>query len=368
MKNLIKTTIFRILLTALLFNVSYCFAENNAVNPSVSNLVLEHETNFGGAYMKMTIEDFNKAGFNFGDSVNVIFSNNRIIEDIPYYNGYYTQVGGILLVGYPGYPYIKIAKNYGNDVFDEFELTESVTATITLNQAKKYLTNQETFSLSYSKNREDYESNEVFANFRALKGGSLKENIFFRSASPCCNDYNRAPYVDRFMQKNLISFVLNLSDNSEEVIEYKKNNDFRTPYFNALNEHDRIAYVDVGANYMSDEYKHSLVRGLRELINHKGPYLTHCIEGKDRTGFVCILIENLCGATVDEMKKDYMITYQNYYGITAENNPDRYNAILELHFNSMYSYIQSLGGAKEYLKSGGMTDSEIVKLMYRLID
>ena len=119
---------------------------------------------------------------------------------------------------------------------------------------------------------------------------------------------------------------------------------------------------------MSDEYKHSLVRGLRELINHKGPYLTHCIEGKDRTGFVCILIENLCGATVDEMKKDYMITYKNYYGITAENEPDRYNAILELHFNSMYSYIQSLGGAKEYLKSGGMTDSEIVKLMYRLID
>lgn len=373
MNNLVKSTIFGALLAGSIFNIPGsdlrpCYAQECQADVSVSGLAVEHETKFGGAYLKMTMEDFYKAGFAYGDSVNVTFSNGKTIEDIPFYNGYYTNVGGLLIVGYPGYPYIKIAKNYGSDVFEEFELTNNDTATITLNQAKKYLTNQETFSLSYSKNRNDYESDVAFANFRAMKGGSMKENVFYRSASPCCNDYNRAPYVDRFAQKNLISFVLDLSDNAEDVAEFKKAGNFRTPYFDALNSHDRVAFLDMNANYQSDSFKHSLARGLKELSAHKGPYLAHCIEGKDRTGFVGILLEDLCGASVDEMKADYMITYKNYYGITAENNPDRYNAILNLHFNSMYSYIQSLGGAKEYLKSCGMTDEEIVKLMYRLID
>lgn len=373
MNNFVKTTLFGALLAGSIINISSaelrpCYAQECAAAISVSDLAIEHETKFGGAYLKMTIEDFNKAGFNYGDSLNITFSNGKKVEDVPFYNGYYTKVGGLLVVGYPGYPYIKIAKNYGSDTFEEFELNENVTATITLNEAKKYLTNQETFSLAYSKNRQDYESDVVFANFRAMKGGSMKENNFYRSASPCCNDCNRAPYVDRFLQKNLVSFVLDLSDSAEDIVEFKKNGNYRTPYFDALNSHDRVAFLDMGANYQSDAFKHSLVRGLRELIGHKGPYLTHCIEGKDRTGFVCILLEELCGATEDEMKTDYMITYKNYYGITEDNNPDKYNAIVNLHFNSMYSYIRSVGGAKEYLKSGGMTDAEIVKLMYRLID
>ena len=61
-----------------------------------------------------------------------------------------------------------------------------------------------------------------------------------------------------------------------------------------------------------------------------------------------------------------MITYNNYYGITKENDPERYEAIQKLHFDSMYSYICSLGGAKEYLISAGLTEEEITKLLNRL--
>lgn len=373
MNNFVKTTLFGALLAGSVFNISAaelrpCFAREIRVNPEVSHIAVEHETKFGGAYLKISIEDFKKAGFAFGDSLNIEFSNGIGVVDVPFYNGYYAGVGGLLVVGYPGYPFVKIARNYGNDTYEEFLLDDKVTAKISLHTAKKYLTNQETFSLSYSNNRSDYESDEVFANFRALKGGSMKENIFFRGASPCCNDCNRAPYVDRFIQKNRISFVLDLSDSAEDISNFKKDGNYRTPYFDALNKVDRIAFLNMGANYQSDGFKHSLIRGLRELIEHKGPYFTHCIEGKDRTGFVCILLEELCGASVDEMKTDYMTTYKNYYGITEKNNRDRYNAIVNLNFDSMYSYIRSLGGAKGYLKSGGMTDAEIVKLMYRLID
>jgi len=38
-------------------------------------LALQHETEFGGVYLKMTIDQFNALGFQYGDSVDVTFSN-----------------------------------------------------------------------------------------------------------------------------------------------------------------------------------------------------------------------------------------------------------------------------------------------------
>ena len=76
---------------------------------------IEHELEFGGVYVKMTIDDFNKLGYKYGDSIDVVFSNGLEFKDIPYYNGYYTANNEPLLVAYPGYPYIKITLNtYGH--------------------------------------------------------------------------------------------------------------------------------------------------------------------------------------------------------------------------------------------------------------
>ena len=52
------------------------------------------------------------------------------------------------------------------------------------------------------------------------------------------------------------------------------------------------------------------------MTEHSGPCLIHCVEGKDRTGFVCALMLALAGASAQEIIDDYMITYYNYYGIT----------------------------------------------------
>ena len=86
----------------------------------------------------MTIDDLNAAGFEYGDSVNIEFSNGYKLDGIPYYNGYYTQTGEPLLVAYPGYPYIKACINSGGDLFTDAKLTEDDTASVTL-AAKKFL-------------------------------------------------------------------------------------------------------------------------------------------------------------------------------------------------------------------------------------
>ena len=39
----------------------------------------------------ISIDDFNKLGFEYGDSVNVSFTNGYELTDIPYYNGYYVD-------------------------------------------------------------------------------------------------------------------------------------------------------------------------------------------------------------------------------------------------------------------------------------
>lgn len=45
------------------------------------------------------------------------------------------------------------------------------------------------------------------------------------------------------------------------------------------------------------------------------PILIHCNEGKDRTGFVCAVLEALCGASILEITEDYMKSFENYFEV-----------------------------------------------------
>ena len=71
-------------------------------DPVLKDCPVEHEEEFGGVYIKNTIDEFNAYGFDYGDSVSISFTNGYKLEDIPYYNGYYTRTGETLLVAYPG--------------------------------------------------------------------------------------------------------------------------------------------------------------------------------------------------------------------------------------------------------------------------
>ncbi len=328
----------------------------------------------------MTIDEFNAVGFEYGDSVDVSFSNGYQLKQIPYHNGYYVNVGDPLVVGYPGYPHIAIAINYGK-LWDEAGVQEGDTATITLAEKGTYLAEQEAFDIVYTNNRSDYASDEVFANFRALSGGKLLPTIAYRSASPIDNEYGRAPYVESLMKQLNIAYVLNLSDSDKEADAYIADSEQQgvdVSYFKDLRAAGLVGLLDLSASYPSQDYAAKLAVGLVEMSQHDGPYLIHCIEGKDRTGFVCILLEALTGATFDEMQADYMATYANYYGITKESDPDKYQAISGLYLNGMLSFLAGVDKnadlrsidyvepARQYLMYGGMTSEQIDALVARL--
>ena len=358
----------------------------------VENLELEHEQEFGGVYLKMTIDDFNAKGFTYGDSVDVEFSNGYKLEDIPYYNGYYVAAGEPLLIAYPGYDYIKAAVNYGEDLWDTAELQaelkaalksgkaedlwlsakleEHSTGTITLREKGKYLDVQEARDIQYYDEREKYDSDEIFANFREMTVGNLKEKTVYRSASPCDNQHKRAPYVDALIKEVGVNCILNLADNTTKIEKYIAADDFNSPYFLSLYKSGKVIPLAMAMNFSADDFKAKIVQGFTAMLDQKAPFLVHCTEGKDRTGFICMLIEALAGASYQEIVDDYMKTYDNYYKITEEKDKKKYDVILDMNLNDM---IKAVVGddkvdikkadlqayAKNYLIKAGMPSGKV---------
>ena len=349
---------------------------NDKKEPKLENSSIHHDDEFGGAYIDISRDDFNKLGFAFGDSIDITFSNNVKYEDVGYYSGYYVPAGQELLVGYPGYEYIKFCVNYGEDIYAKHNMDSNTKATITLHEAKKYLGIEETLSISYSDDINEYTSNEEFANFREIKTSHMKDNILYRGASPIDNRRKRASTVDKLLEDNGVQYVLDLADNRGTIDGFYAKEDFASPYFKSLDDANKVFPIGMAAAYKADDFSNKLKNTLLAILNNDGPYYIHCLEGKDRTGYVCMVIEALCGATYEELIGDYFITYKNYYGI--EKDTDKYDAIKELHIDEMIRYVFSfeksvnlLGAnyhskANDYLLNIGLTQEQINTLQTKL--
>ena len=217
----------------------------------------------------------------------------------------------------------------------------------------------------------------MFANFRSVKTTGIAENSLYRSASPCDNQHNRAPYVDALIKAAGVKCILNLSDNEEKLQGYIAAEDFNSPYFLSLYESGNVIPLALNMNYGSAEFREKAAAGFIEMTRHEGPYLVHCTEGKDRTGFVCVLLEALCGASYAEIADDYMITYGNYYGITQADDAERYGVIVENVLDPMVRSIVGedgadlasadlAGAARRLLLDAGMTEAQLNELKAKL--
>ena len=132
------------------------------------------------------------------------------------------------------------------------------------------------------------------------------------------------------------------------------------------------------SRYYRNEFAFTLADGLRKMLYMEGPVLIHCIEGKDRTGFVCMLLEGLAGATYQEIIDDYMTTYYNYYPGLLEEDRRLYECIKYTYMDDMIRYISGsdedadLSGldmrqwSRQYLYNAGLTEEELDLLEARL--
>lgn len=350
-----------------------CGCDSSAKKVAVTDLPIIHEDEFGGAYLAMTIDDLNAAGFQYGDSVDVVFSNGYELAGLPYYNGYYTHIGEPLLVAYPGYPYIKVGINNGADLWDIAQLKDDMTASVTLVERGKFADIQNARDISYVDDRSQFPSDEVFANFRSVTVGDIRPGVLYRAASPCDNQHMRATYVSDLIDQAGVKTILDLADNSDKIQDYIIADDFACDYFLTVYKAGNVIPVALNMNFESQEFKDKLVGGLDKLIEEDTPFLVHCTEGKDRTGFVCMLLEALCGASYVEIVDDYMITYDNYYKISKTNDVEKYEVIVADVLDPMI--VSVIGDetadpstadlsteAEEFLLEAGMSASDIAAL------
>ena len=337
-------------------------------NTKIAATVTEIEK-YGHASTDVLIEDFYKAGFKTGDMVTAIFNNGFVIE-APFLDGYYVDNGNPLVRAYPGHTNIAVCINYGklNQIAD-VEVGDKVT--IMLTGPEEYKLQYEIRKLERTNNRDDYSSDEVFANFRNITIGNLAKGILYRSSSPVNNELGRASYADNLIKTAKINTVVNLADSKENIESYIAAQDFASPYYAQLFKNNKVLPLNMGLAFASEEYKASIINGLVFISENQGPYLFHCTEGKDRAGYFASLVEALMGASKDEIVNDYMRSYINYYGV--EEGTDKYKLISE----DVLAMLKVIAGpdldnaelalaAENYLLSGGMTAEQIVKLKTNL--
>ncbi len=164
--------------------------------------------------------------------------------------------------------------------------------------------------LKMSGRRSRYSSDEVFANYRYVKGGDISPHMLYRGVSPYDRTMKRAPYADRLLKRDKIKTVINLDRTSIPGRINKK----KSPYYYKLWKKGNVKKLNATIRLQDKTFQKKVAAGLRFMSRRKGPYYIHCKIGRDRTGYFCALLECFMGASYREVTEDYMKTYENFYG------------------------------------------------------
>lgn len=329
---------------------------------------------FDAVKMAITPDEFLALGFEYGDSCTVKFSNCYTLHDVPVFSSYYVKTGYPVIIARPGNNYVKIALN-SCSLWTPAGLTSDCTVEITLDVHGKYIAVHEALGQTYSNDRRDFISDAQFANFRPLTGGNLKKYFLYRGVSPVDNQKGRAPYANALIKEAGIKCIIDLADSEKDMQKHLNSEGFSSEYAKELYESGRTVLLSLSTSYDTDYYRERLATGFRHLIKFGGPAYVHCLEGKDRTGFVCTVLEALAGATYSELCDDYMITYDNYYGITRDGTPVSYDIVVDYNLDvyashiygssdpSVFKFADYTQAAQQYLMRCGMSESEVDQLV-----
>lgn len=323
---------------------------------------------YGHAKLDITEADFTGAGFDLGDIVTVTCGS--YTGDLPVFNGYYVDRGDCMMRIDPHDGDISLCVNYGN--FAEMAgVGAGDTVTIAMKEKGGALATQEVNALVYSDDRADFASDIVFANFRPVV-----EGVLYRSASPIDNKANRAHYADKLIQEAGVQTVMNMANTPEKIASLIDAEDFDSPYYRDLFEAGKVFALEMAIDFTSRDFATGIVQGFSFLAEKDTPYLVHCLEGKDRTGFAIMMLEALMGWNEAQIVDDYMLTYANYYGIVP--GTEKYDMIVEKNILEMLcamadtesgtslSEIDLKAAAEAFLLQHGMTEDAIGQLEAKL--
>ena len=176
------------------------------------------------------------------------------------------------------------------------------------------------YNENYSNDVKDYPSEEVFANFYEVTGGNIAPGVLYRSFSSLYSpeQQSRSAYVNVFAEEVGIGYLVALSYSDASIQEIITKLD---GYCIDLCKEGK--YVAPSMGYLYFQQKEKDVQVLRAMIDNDGPYLVHCNIGRDRTGFMILLLQSLCGCTAEEMKGCEARAFCNLYNIDPSSTEYR---------------------------------------------
>jgi protein-tyrosine phosphatase len=131
------------------------------------------------------------------------------------------------------------------------------------------------------------------------------------------------------------------------------------------------------------EKRAAIARVLVGLSEHEGPQVFHCSEGKDRTGWVAMLLQRLAGASDEDVVTDFLMTNELMAGYDATRDiakvffGDKPNEIFVPVMVADVAYLEAghaqveadYGDVDTYLRKGlGLTDDQLDRLRRLLVE
>ena len=360
-----KRLVFGMLLAALLAAATLAMAaETVIVQVPVAKI-----KSYGNIPVPVTLEEMEQAGYAFGDVLRVSFGDETVT--LPYGTAYSDVDSGCPVLVYLQDKCAYLLAINGGDFAATYGFAQktdngwvsdegdTVKVTIDMDTSQGYLDEYTIRSVVYTDDRADYPqlTDEEFANFREVTTTGMAAGRFYRGASPLNDERGRAAYAAAAVETSGIRTVLNLADTEEKMRGFKR-------YPDSYYAGTAVICLAMGMDLNAPDNMTMLAEGLRFAVANDGPIYVHCKEGKDRTGFVCAVLELLAGASREEMIADYMQTYANYYGLTAE---DRTYQLICGSFERML--VEGLGeslDARMYLTNCGLSADEIDAVYQRL--
>ena len=272
------------------------------------------------------------------DSLNAPYGSDLSVE----FNGH--EYTAIFVKDYAGAPafsvyvnFISSEKCYTLGVFnsrftEEQKIPIGDTVKLSLIGMNEYYPRIPNYLKGYSNDRDDYSSDQAFANYRMLIGGDLAEGRVYRCSTPW-GEYGRGAISDGFLKKAGVDYLIGMDKSEEAVAEMvaKKGDLYSSQLF--LDGKVSARFLSPAVHSNPEEIRWVIDR----ILESEGSIGIFCKLGKDRTGMYCTILQGVAGATLEEATDDFMLSITNYYGL--EKGTDEYNAVYEmLLFRQLYLF------------------------------